>query len=211
MTENNTVWNSIFAKDGRIFIQPYDEMPAFIARLKEDNAIQVLDLGCGTGRHVVYLAREGFAVCGMDNAPQGLAMTRHWLQAEGLDAELRLGDMLDRYPFEDSTFDAVLSISVIHHARLAQVQAVIAEIWRVLKPGGLAFIAVPWRDRVESGESDAEEIEPDTFVPLEGSEKGLPHHMFTEDTLRQAFGAFEILETHIDSRERNVCLTARKP
>jgi hypothetical protein len=67
----------------------------------------------------------------------------------------------------------------------------IAEIWRILANGGIAFVTVAGRKH----ESEAyEEIEPGTSVPLDGTEKGLPHHIFSEDELRSEFGVFQIRE-----------------
>ena len=45
---------------------------------------RVLDLGCGSGRHVVYFARNRFSVYGLDSSPEGIKMTRAWLRKEGL-------------------------------------------------------------------------------------------------------------------------------
>ena len=64
-------------------------------------------------------------------------------------------------------------------------------MWRVLSYGGIAFVTLAGM----KSESEAfEEVEPGTFIPLDGSEKGLPHHIFTEDELRSEFGAFQIRE-----------------
>lgn len=60
----------------------------------------------------------------------------------------------------------------------------IDEIARILKPGGLVFVTVAAR---RNQGTRFREIEPDTLVPLDGMEAGLPHHYFTPDTLRAAF------------------------
>jgi tellurite methyltransferase len=209
MADNNTVWNTIFSRDGRVFTQPNEDMPAFAEKLRVQKAKKVLDLGCGTGRHLVYFAEAGFEVYGIDQAPRALELARQWLHEAGLQADLRQGDMIDPLPYPDSFFDGVISIAVIHHTVLAKIKAIIAEMHRVLKPGGLVFVSVPWKDRQDE-DHPANEIEPDTFIPLEGSEKGLPHHMFTDETLREAFGNFNILETHLSSRKYHICITAKK-
>ncbi len=209
MSENNSVWNNIFSRDGRIFTQPNEDMPGFCALLQAQNARKVLDLGCGSGRHVVYLANAGFEVCGFDQAPHALDLARQWLQESGLQADLRNGDMLEPLPFPNETFDGVLSIAVIHHTVLSKIRDIIAEMERVLKPGGLIFVTVRWKFG-EGDEIPADEIEPDTYVPLDGSEKGLAHHLFTEESLREVFSTFTILETHVSIKKHHVCITAKK-
>jgi SAM-dependent methyltransferase len=182
-------------------------MPRIARMLHERSARRVLDLGCGSGRHVVYLARQGFSVYGLDEAPEALALARQWLEQVGLEADLRHGNMVDPLPYADASLDAVISVQVIHHAPLATIRAVVAEIERVLTPGGLVFVTVTQLKAGHTGRF--EEIEPNTFVPLDGPEKGMPHHRFSPHELRQTFCAFENIHIDEDSVQ-HTCLTARK-
>ena len=118
-------------------------------------------------------------------------MTREWLDEEGLTADTLLADVRRRLPLATGSFDGLMSTQVIHHAKLSEVRKAIAEIWRILAVGGLAFITVAGQKHEDEA---YEEIEPNTFVPLEGSEKGLPHHIFTEAALEHEFQAFQIRE-----------------
>ena len=122
-----TAWNTVFQQEGKVFTTPHEDMLHFVEAVRHHNRQNVLDVGCGSGRHVVYLARHGFSVYGLDNAPEGLNITRRWLQQEGLSADLRHHQMTDPFPYPDATFDAVVSIQVIHHARIAEIQQIIAE------------------------------------------------------------------------------------
>ncbi len=202
------VWNQIFKRDGRVFEKPQEEVVRFAGRLKAAGAKTVFDLGCGTGRHVVYLAGQGFSVFGMDNSEQGLAMTREWLRSEHLQADLRLGDMHAPLPYPNDFFDGAISIQVIHHGLLAEVQASIDELKRVIRPGGLALVSVPVNRR--PGRKD-QVLEPGTFLPLEGLETGLPHHIFSDEELVEAFRPFDVLDLQLDEPGRHNCLTVRKP
>jgi ubiquinone/menaquinone biosynthesis C-methylase UbiE len=114
--------------------------------------------------------------------------------------------MTDPLPYEDAFFEAIISTQVIHHGRLATIKAVVAEIERVLKPGGLVFITVP---AAKNQAKTFEEIEPHTFIPLDGPEKGLPHYYFTPETLRLVFENFEILDIHVD-QVAHYCLAGIK-
>lgn len=135
-------------------------------------------------------------VWGLDNSPEGLRATRAWLADEGLKATLVDQSMLDPLPFEDEFFDAVISVQVIHHARLATIRSVVREVQRVLKPGGLLFVTVP---QIRNQATEFEEIEPNTYIPLNGSEKGLAHHYFTPEELTEVFAGVEVTTIRVDS------------
>ena len=199
-------WDAIFREHGRVFREPQEDMPALAQTLRERGVTTLLDLGSGTGRHVVYFARQGFTVSGFDESPEGIAHTAQWLAAEGLSADLRAGNMLDGLPYADAAFDAVISVQVIHHGTLAAIRRLIGEITRVLTPGGVVFVSVAGR---RNQGSTFREIEPDTLVPLDGAEAGLPHHYFTPESLREAFAAYDVLDVHGD-RTQHYCLTAIK-
>jgi SAM-dependent methyltransferase len=199
-------WEIQYRTHGRVFETPHPDLLAFARLLSENGAGRVLDLGCGSGRHVVYLAKHGYDVHGMDVSPTGLKLTEQWLASEGVTAELRQADMTATLPYADAFFDAIIAVQVIHHGRLRVVQAIIAELTRILRPRGLVFITVP--KRKHRGE-EYTVIEPNTYVPLDGIEKGLPHHLFSAESLAQAFYAYDILDLHLDATDHH-CLIGRK-
>ena len=212
MTANSSVWNAIFKQQDRVLTEPHEDMPRIVQSLKDSGASTVLDLGSGTGRHVVYLARRGFTVLGLDNSPEGIAVTRRWLAEEGLEADLQLQSMTERLPYADGFFDAVISVQVIHHADIATIRKIVQEITRVLKRGGFLFVTVPGLENggpFSSWTKTFEQVEPNTFIPLDGPERGLPHHYFTPQELREVFGGFDIAELHLDTTF-NHCLSGFK-
>lgn len=102
----------------------------------------VLDAGCGGGRNLVYLLREGYEVCGVDGNPEAVRQVRH-LAAELAPAlpreSFQVAD-LEAIPFPDGRFDVVLCSAVLHFARdEAHFDRMLDEMWRVLRPGGLFF------------------------------------------------------------------------
>jgi SAM-dependent methyltransferase len=201
-------WEKIYQKEGHVFREAF---PRFfdIARIfKEHGSSTVLDLGCGNGRHVVHLAKEGFSATGLDISPSGLGLTQSWLHDERQEAALVLADMRLPLPIGSGTFDAILSTQVIHHALLAEVQSTIAEIHRILAPGGLAFVTVAGRIH---DDTEYVEIEPATYVPQTGSETGLPHHIFTEVSLQAEFRDFWIQSVDRRAEGRVLTILAQKP
>jgi ubiquinone/menaquinone biosynthesis C-methylase UbiE/uncharacterized protein YbaR (Trm112 family) len=95
----------------------------------------ILDLGCGTGSMLELLTRRDQRVVGLDLRPEGLHKMRRKLpEAWLLQAEAT------NLPLMDGAFDAVLALDILEHV---DDQRLLAEIQRVLRPGGLAIIAVP--------------------------------------------------------------------
>lgn len=197
-------WNELFKQEEYRWKDLNEHVVALVPILKQRGARRVLDLGCGAGRHTVFLAREGFETHGFDIAENGLANTREWLARENLSAELQRGDM-ETIPYPDEFFDAVVSIYVIYHKTLAGMQRVVAEIHRVLKPGGLALISLQSKRgyRYRFGE----EIEPDTFLTNIGADAGEVHHYSDLADIEKLFGQFVIrqieLEEHIEDSNRH--------
>ena len=191
MRSSGEAWESIFQRQGHVFPEPFPRFLELVQALRIQGSQRILDLGCGTGRHVVALAKEGFEVWGFDYSTTGLRLTRAWLANESVAAWLVLGDTRRGLPFRDSTFDGLLSTQVIHHARLASVRETIAELRRVLRNGGLLFLTVP--SRLDEGVEN-EEIEPGTYVPRSGTVEGVPHHVFSLEELQAECAGFRTLE-----------------
>ena len=118
------------------WLVPHPAVAALVPVLKARGAQHVLDLGCGVGRHALFFAEHGFAVEAIDGAAAGLDFACREAAARGLRLSLRQADA-DALPFADESFDYVLSWNVIFHGTMGDVGRRLAEIWRVLKRGGL--------------------------------------------------------------------------
>ena len=170
-----------------------DAEPAVVAllpELKARAARSVLDLGCGVGRHALALAEAWFAVEAFDGSDTGLGVLREAAASRGLTLDLKHGNA-DALPYADGSFDFVLSWNVIYHGTLGDAGARIAEIWRVLKSGGLyQGTMLPTRN---SNYGLGRRVAPDTFVIDGVEERGHPHFYCDAPVLVSLFSGFELL------------------
>ncbi len=206
-------WDKIFREHGYFFLDPHPEMSRLAVLFRGHGVKRVLDLGCGTGRHLVYLSRLGFQMDGIDSSSHALALSNRRLDEEGLSASLREHLMEQPFPYPDESFDALISIQVIHHNLLKDIVFTVSEIERVLKPGAFVFITVPTLGpKPENPEEDWQlrQVEDGTYIPMCGPESGIPHHYFTENELREVFSSFEILEVFIDSTDHRCLLGSKR-
>jgi tellurite methyltransferase len=141
--------------------------------------MRVLDAGCGSGRNLVYLLREGFEVFGADSNPRAIDEVRRLAAtlAPALPAGNFRVETVEAMSFADGVADLVLSSAVLHFARDDdQFQAMVRGTWRVLKPGGLLFCRLASSIGMESR---FERIEGRRFRLLDGSER----YLVNEDML----------------------------
>ncbi len=181
-------WEEIFSLKGKFFNEIHNELESFIESLNRET--KILDLGSGSGRHIVFLADKGFDVTGIDFAKKGIEITKKILEEKELDAKLICHDFYDELPFEDNTFDCIVSTQAIHHTRVYEAQKLIKEIKRVLKTEGKIFITVPKIKDIFHKEPL--EIEKNTFISTKGHERGIVHHYFNIPEIKQMFSDFEI-------------------
>ncbi|MDI6905013.1 MAG: class I SAM-dependent methyltransferase [Candidatus Bathyarchaeia archaeon] len=205
-------WNEIYRREierEESTLKVDEDLRSVVDLFKKRNVRRVLDLGCGAGRHIVYLAREGFDVYGIDISEEGIKKAKQRLAEMNLHANLKVGSMFTILPYHDNFFDAVISIKTIHHGKIRQIRKAIKEIERVLKPGGLIFIIVPKKRSKKEIPKERlfgiKFIAPRTYTILCGEEKGVPHYQFNKELLRKNFRSFKILNLYVN-KNGSYCL-----
>lgn len=201
-------WNKIFKREGKVFIKVHENIPEMGRLFKKRGVKKILDLGCGSGRHIVYFAKKGFDVYGIDIAKEGLNITKSSLKKENLKANLKIGNIYNKLPYPDRFFDAIVCVQVLHHAKVGKIRKSIKEIERILGPKGLLFLTVK-RSKYKATARRYNTIAPRTYIPLDGREKGLTHYIYNEELLRKDFKNFKINKIGVDSRN-HYCFIGEK-
>jgi SAM-dependent methyltransferase len=141
----NPVWESIFQEKewGRY---PSEDLIRFVARnfyaAPKREHVRILEVGCGPGANLWYLAREGFSFYGIDGSPTAVSSAQQRLDSECPGwrnrGELVVGD-ISALPYEDTCFNAVIDNEAISCNGFREACLMYGEINRVLLPGGKLY------------------------------------------------------------------------
>jgi SAM-dependent methyltransferase len=207
-------WESVYVQQGFRAKYPDEFVIRFVAvrffRLSfaQRKAVRILDIGCGPGRHVVFLAREGFSAHGIEAASSALALCRESLAREGLEASVQLADFI-RLPYPDDYFDAVIDCASIQHNLRSAIAQTYNEIRRVLKPKAEVFSLL--RTDRDYTLGTGRMLEPGTYTDFRGCDlEGVGHtHFLCEKDLVEFLSEYqefdyEYTERTIDSRSKSI-------
>jgi len=194
---------------GEIDIYLFDQL--LRGRIKP--GMRVLDAGCGGGRNLIYLLRAGYDVFGADRDPDAVRAVRTLASeiAPSLaPANFRV-EPVEAMSFPAAFADVVIGSALLHFARdTEQFEAMVAGMWKVLKPGGLLFA------RLASSIGMEERLRPlggRRFLLPDGSERYLVDEpILLELTGRLGASLVDPLKTTIVQDQR--CMTTwvlRKP
>lgn len=170
--------------------------------------MKILDLGCGAGRHTIFLAHEGFGTYATDFSEEGMNHLKKYLADNKLDAILQKADM-EKQPFPDNFFDGIISFGVFYYTDLEGYKNAVSEMYRILKLGGKALVFTKTSDDYRFGKG--RELEKNTFIlDIEDTnEKGMTHHFLDKDEINDIFGRFNIMNvektetTFSNSKKKN--------
>ena len=155
---------SVQEQFGQIDIYVFDQ----ILRGNIEAGMRVLDAGCGYGRNLVHLLREGCEAFALDEDADGIQHVRRLSESlqTGLPAENFQVGSIERMPFPDDFADVVICSSVLHFARdRGHFRMMLTELWRVVKPGGMLFCRLGSRIGM-----DFERVRDNVFRIGDGSE-----------------------------------------
>jgi SAM-dependent methyltransferase len=204
-------WEEVFRTRGWSRY-PLEALVRFTARhyyrASNRRSVSFLELGCGEGNNLWFLAREGFAAHGIDGSPTAIRKAEQRLSAEGLEAHVKVGDVVklaDLYP--NLRFDAVINAGCLQHNTMQAVKSILDQTRRLLKPGGRIFSTMIAAGSY--GDGLGEEVEPGTFTNIsDGALKDVGLcHFFTLEEVRELYAGFsglqiEYMVASADNREQ---------
>ena len=182
-----TDWETLYKEIGIVQKEPSKFVKEAVEFFKQQNLKKILDLGCGTGRHTIYLLENGFEVYGCDASESALKIAEKIIK----DVEFKKCDMTS-LPYEKNFFDGILCHFVIQHGKIEQIKKAISEIYRILRKNGILYLSVPSVKHPEY--FTGKEIEPRTKINIDAIDGNVPHHYFTENEIRNLFNKFNIIE-----------------
>lgn len=134
--EGYDLWSEIYdTEDNPLVILEADRVYQLLGDV---NGLDVLDVGCGTGRHSAHLARNGARVTGIDFSPGMLAKARAKPESAGI--RFLQHDIQEPLPFDSGRFDRVISGLAVDHVH--NLSDLFGEMKRVCKPDGSIAISV---------------------------------------------------------------------
>jgi len=193
---------------GEIDIYLFDQ----ILKNRFSNEMSILDAGCGGGRNLVYFLRDGFGVFGVDQNPSAIEQVRFIAKelAPNLPPENFQISNVEKMPFREERFDAVISSAVLHFAANEQdFYAMLEEMWRVLKPDGIFFARLASSIGIEQ---KIELIKNRRYLLPDGSERFLVDEKFLTSAVNQLGGIWlePIKTTNVQNLRCMTTLVLRK-
>ena len=147
---------------------PPEELVRFIGRNYKNtqrDEVRILEVGCGPGANLWFLHREGYQVAAIDGSESAVKQAGERLERENsalnsLKADLKTGNF-STLPWDDSSFDVVVDVFAIYANTTSVIEQTLAEVHRVLKPGGRFFSKV-WGTKC-TGFGKGKELEKYTY------------------------------------------------
>jgi ubiquinone/menaquinone biosynthesis C-methylase UbiE len=198
---NKRDWEKIYKEKGDLRFAVLPKIRRAAGIFKEKGYKEILDLGCGTGKHSIFLAKRGFSVYAIDISPAGIEIAKKKSESQGLNIHFKHHDMKS-IPFSGNFFNAVICTWTIYHGTLKSIKQTISEVHRVLKPDGMFitdFLSV-----ADSTFGIGREIETNTFVGEKGDEKDVPHHYATREELAQLLSEFSQVKIRASRASSNL-------
>jgi SAM-dependent methyltransferase len=185
---------------------------AYYLRARHDAAsmrgLHALELGCGAGPNLVWLAQKGLRVSGVDIASNALRLARENLERSGY-AD-RIGELIegsaDKTPFPDNSFDVVIESCVFQHLERSVRLGAFAEVRRVLKKGGLFVGNMLSTGHTTFQQKKAEQLkdDPGSLYLADGASKiyltniGLAH-FFSREEFDDLLAGFAVVDPLLDT------------
>lgn len=148
----------------------------------------VLDLGCGSGRHCMMMLAEGLSVIGIDSSETSIQIARKMISPPAnRNNRFLVQDISNSLPFEDKSIDGVVCWGVLHYLTQDKAKTVLDEVNRILKPGGLFTLTLRSTEDSECKSKEITDIQ--TSYAVEST--GLNFRYYTQENVFNFLSSFE--------------------
>ncbi|MFW5702786.1 MAG: SAM-dependent methyltransferase [Candidatus Dojkabacteria bacterium] len=178
-------WEKYYQANNYFHLDAHESLEQFVNKCDQLDYSKILDLGCGAGADMLFLAEKGFEVVGVDFSPSAAANAEDLLQSKGLEGKVYVDNLFDSITnFTPEEFQGVIAINSLEYTSLEIFKSSLEQVADLLVPKGLFLLVVP------SGQT---EINPDFKEQL----------FFDEEDLSELVsGKFNILDF---SQDKNNC------
>lgn len=197
MNKNKEQWINLHKQKRHQPRYPHQLVVSFALRTFEKGGA-ILDLGCGAGRHLKFLAENGFEAYGCDYSSSGIKASQELLASANLKANFEIASV-DNLPYDDEFFDGLICFGVLYYNDKQSIQKAAGEIFRVLKKGSKALILV--RNLEDYRYEKAKKLSKYEVIIQENDEKrsafkenDMPMYFFDKDEVKRVFYHFKNLE-----------------
>lgn len=149
---SDDAWEKIYESRRQINRYPFGELVSvFFNSLKYlkiphvPSETNVLEVGCGAGNNLWFLAENGFITFGLDGSASAVEIAKETLEVRGLVGDVHHG-FFDSLPFSENSMDVVIDRESLYCGTCDQIASYLSEVRRVLKPGGV-FISFRFSDK----------------------------------------------------------------
>ena len=178
---NNTYWET-----------PDEYMYFLVEKWKDLSKKQLLDLGCGVGRHSLLFAKNDYDVTSVDISQSGLDKVQNKAKELGVKVNTKLSN-ITQLDFPSNKFDSVIAFNSIYHTDKKGFEKAISEIKRVLKNNGEAFITLLSKEDPSYELNSDKIVDENTRMKFEEDGSELPHFFVASEEIGNLFNEFKII------------------
>lgn len=189
MIEKAWDWNKI---NNNYWEIPDEYMFYLVDRWKRNRETQILDLGCGIGRHAMLFAKNNFSVTAADISQSGLNKLDSIAKENNLSIKTILSN-ITKLPVDDKKFDNILAFNSIYHTNTKGFKEAISEMKRVLKKEGEVFITLLSKEDPSFELASDKIVDENTRMKEEEDGTELPHFFVGYEDIYKLFNGFKII------------------
>ncbi|MBN2442725.1 MAG: class I SAM-dependent methyltransferase [Spirochaetales bacterium] len=198
----NMNWNEQWKKESEnnYWKVPDPDVVDFFQNISISQYPDVLDYGCGIGRHSIFLAKKGFKVTAIDVSEKAITYLNNWCKAEDCKIETIITDLNDPL-FNERSYDIILSNNVVYHNRRKDIMDRLERIWNILKPEGFFYFTIPTREDGKYG--FGQKVEDHTYLCEKSVHPGDIHYFADEKDIRNLLKKYRIYSLKRDEHYWN--------